>query len=621
MNDFEEQDYNKGFELSLWKKMIGFMMRHKKAVAMVIGSNVVIAVLDQLIPLLTKFALDNFLSEKHDFSAMPWFIAAYVGIIIGSFYCVYLFIAKSGFLEVNVVRDIREQGFKRLQELSFSYYDTTHVGWIMARMTGDAQKIGDVLSWGILDLLFSLFIIVFAAVAMFIVNAKLALIVLAVTPVMALISYFFEVKILKRYRESRKLNSKITSAYNEGINGAKTTKTLVREERNFGEFKALSLDMKRATLKASMLSSLHFPVIMFLSSVGLGAVVWVGGIQVMDEVISIGTFSAFIAYAFNMMDPIMNIAAVISELQSAQASAERTMTLLETEPEIKDSPEIIEVYGDAINPKPENWPEIKGEIEFKDVCFNYKTGEKVLENFNLKVKAGEKIALVGETGSGKSTIVNLVCRFYEPVSGKVLIDGVDYRERSQIWLQSNLGYVLQTPHLFSGTIMENIRYSYLSATDEEVIEAARLANAYDFIMKFDKGFCTDVGEGGNRLSAGEKQLVSFARAILGKSKIFVLDEATSSIDTETEAEIQKAIEKVLAGKTSFIVAHRLSTIRSCDRILVIENGNIIEDGTHKQLLRQKGHYYNLYTNQFKEEAETRILGIHTERQGEMTAAV
>ncbi len=283
------------------------------------------------------------------------------------------------------------------------------------------------------------------------------------------------------------------------------------------------------------------------------------------------------------------------------------MTLLETEPEIIDSPEVIEQFGDNFHPKRENWPEMRGEVEFEDVTFRYKGGEEVLSHFNLRVKAGETIALVGETGAGKSTIVNLVCRFYEPTEGHIRIDGVDYRERSQLWLQSHLGYVLQQPHLFSGTVRENIRYGRLDATDAEVEAAARMVDAEEFILRLEKGYDTDIGEGGNRLSTGQKQLISFARALIVDPVIFVLDEATSSVDTQTEQKIQAAIQKTLAGRTTFIIAHRLSTIRTADRILVIQDGKITEEGTHRELLRLNGYYYDLYVNQFRDEMAREVL--------------
>jgi len=365
--------------------------------------------------------------------------------------------------------------------------------------------------------------------------------------------------------------------------------------------------MRQASIRVATISAIYFPLVMSIGSIAVALVLGIGGLEVMGGVVSLGVLTVFVSYASQMFEPINQIARIISEMQSAQASAERTMSLIETELEIQDSPELIEKYGDFMNPKPENWPDIKGDIEFRNVTFKYKTGEQVLEDFSLTIGAGEKIALVGETGSGKSTIVNLICRFYEPTDGEILIDGVDYKERTQIWLQSNLGYVLQTPHLFSGTIKDNIRYGKLDATDEEVEEVARIVGAHSFITRFQKGFDADVGEGGSKLSSGEKQLISFARAIIGNPKLFVLDEATSSIDTETEQMIQSAIDKVLAGRTSFIVAHRLSTIRSCDRILVIDKGKVIESGSHRELLRKRGHYYQLYTNQFRDEAAGKLL--------------
>jgi len=290
---------------------------------------------------------------------------------------------------------------------------------------------------------------------------------------------------------------------------------------------------------------------------------------------------------------------------SAQAACERVMGLLNEKEEIVD---------DQVEEK-EDYGRIRGDVTFENVSFYYKEGEYILKNFNLKVKAGETIALVGETGSGKSTIVNLACRFYEPSAGRILIDGIDYQKKPQKWLHSNIGYVLQAPHLFSGTIKENIRYGKLDATDEEIIEAAKVVRAHDFIMRLEQGYDTEVGEGGGMLSTGEKQLVSFARAIIGKPSLFFLDEATSSIDTESEAKIQKAIEEVLHHRTSFIVAHRLSTIRSADRILVIDKGEILEQGTHDELLRKKGHYYELYTNQFIDEVGMDVLKGNTKQVG------
>ncbi|MBQ2750924.1 MAG: ABC transporter ATP-binding protein, partial [Clostridia bacterium] len=356
-------------------------------------------------------------------------------------------------------------------------------------------------------------------------------------------------------------------------------------------------------------SAIYWPIIMTIGSIGTGLILWQGGANVLAGVITLGEFSFFMTLGGYFFEPINNLARIFAEVQSAQAAVERVITLMDTPSDIQDTPEVVEKFGDEFVGKTENWPALRGDVEFKNVTFKYKDGQTVLRNFSLKIKQGERIALVGETGSGKSTIVNLICRFYEPTEGTIEIDGVDYRERSQLWLHSNLGYVLQSPQLFSGTIRENIRYGRLDATDEEVEEVAKMVDAASFINRLEKGYETEVGEGGGRLSTGEKQLISFARAILANPAIFVLDEATSSIDTETEAMIQRAIERVLDGRTSFIIAHRLSTIRSCDRILVIDKGEVVEAGSHRQLMALGGRYYNLYTTQFKNEREAESLSL------------
>ncbi|MDR1663379.1 MAG: ABC transporter ATP-binding protein/permease [Clostridiales bacterium] len=607
MNEFDEQEYTKGLDIGLWKRIYVLVKSQRKRIVAVGAVLVMVALCDMIFPLLNLHAIDTFIGAG-DLSGLVSFIFLYLGVAVWQALNVYLFVGNCGKLESHVVYHIRKTGFAKLQELSFSYYDTTPVGWIMARMTSDAQRIGDVVAWSAIDLVWGICVIVFVSVCMFIINVKLALITLCVFPILAVVSYFFQKVILKNYREVRKLNSKITGAYNEGINGARTTKTLTRESRNFDEFENLSRGMKTSSIRAAVFSAIYLPIVMGLGSVGVALVLWRGGMDVQGGLLTFGTYSLFITYGMQIYDPVYQLARVLSEFTSAQASAERTLSLIETSAEIIDPPEILEKFGDNLNPKRENWPSITGDILFEDVSFSYKTGEKVLKNFNLKIEAGQKIALVGETGAGKSTIVNLICRFYEPTSGRVLIDGTDYRERSQLWLQSNLGYVLQTPHLFSGTVADNIRYAKQDATAEEVEAAAKTVDAHKFIVKLEKGYDTEVGEGGSRLSSGQKQLISFARAIIGDPRIFVLDEATSSVDTETESMISQAVDKVLRGRTSFIVAHRLSTIRSCDRILVIKDGEVAESGNHRELLKRRGIYYNLYTNQFMAEQEQKILG-------------
>jgi ATP-binding cassette subfamily B protein len=477
-------------------------------------------------------------------------------------------------------------------------------------MTSDSQRLGETISWGLVDMVWGGTMMLAIACVMLVLNARLALIALSVVPILVVASMYFQKRILESHRDVRKTNSKISGAYNEGIMGAKTTKTLVREEANLREFSSLTARMRSSSVRTAVFSSLYLPIVLSLGSIGTGLVLWRGGESVAVGAMSYGTHVAFLAYTVQFFEPVRELARVLAELQSAQASAERVLSMIETEPEVKDTDAVVDRFGDSFVPKREAWPQAAGAIEFRDVGFRYKEGERVLDHFNLSVAPGEVVALVGETGSGKSTIVNLACRFYEPTEGAILIDGVDYRERSLLWHYSHLGYVLQAPHLFSGSVAENIRYGRLEATDEEVREAARLVNAEQFIERMEKGYDSEVGEGGSLLSTGEKQLISFARAILANPVFFVFDEATSSVDTETERLIQDAIQTVLRNRTSFIIAHRLSTIRAADRILVIERGAIRESGSHHELLTQRGKYYELYTSQFMEEEEAHILGEH-----------
>ncbi|MDD4297754.1 MAG: ABC transporter ATP-binding protein, partial [Ruminiclostridium sp.] len=475
------------------------------------------------------------------------------------------------------------------------YYDTTPVGWMMSRLTSDIWRLGNTLSWGLVDFSWGIFMMVVASAVMLILEWKLALLSFMVAPLLFVISIYFQKRILQSHRDIRKNNSLITGAFNEGIQGVKTTKTLVREAGNLNDFQVLTSEMNKKSVAAASFTSIYMPIVIFLGSIGAALVLWKGGNCVMIGDISYGTLTIFISFAIQFFYPIRDMARIFADLQSSQASAERVMSLLETKPDIADNGEVLEKYGEDNR---DSWPVMAGNVEFENVSFAYKSGEKVLENFNLSVKAGEKIALVGDTGSGKSTIVNLACRFYEPTGGRILIDENDYVKMPMLWLHKNLGYVLQTPHLFSGTIKENIVYGKLDATEEDIIRASKLVNLHEIVMKMEKGYDTSVGEGGSLLSTGEKQLVSFARAIISDPAIFVLDEATSSVDTETEHLIQDAIANILKKRTSFIIAHRLSTIRSADRILVIRDGKIIEEGSHNELLAKKGHYAKLYTSQY-----------------------
>ncbi len=607
---FEEQEFNTdSLDTGLWKKIFKLLWVHKKKLYVLYMFMIFVATVDVVFPYLNKIAIDTFITGGGDLSKLPLFAAVYFFCIIAQGVNVYFFIRQAGLIEMDFAYDVRNRAFKKLQELSFSYYDKTPLGWIMARVTSDIGRLAEILSWSLMDLVWGSTVMFGITIVMFTVNWKMALLVLMVMPILAYISVYFQTRILKSYREVRKVNSKITGAFSEGITGAKTTKTLVLEDLNYGEFKALTTTMRAQSVRAAILSSIFMPIVISLGAFATAAILWYGGNQVLLGTLQFGTLMLFTQYATQFFEPLRQIARLLAEFQMAQASAERVLQLLNSEAQIVDSPEVIAKYGTVLDPKREAYEKIHGDVTFEHVSFSYNPEEPVLIDFSLEVKSGQTIALVGETGSGKSTIVNLLCRFYEPVEGKILIDGVDMKERSIGWLHSNLGYVLQSPHLFSGSVRENIRYGKLDATEEEIIDAAKLVNAHDFIMQLDEGYDTDVGEGGGRLSTGQKQLISFARAVLAQPAIFVLDEATSSIDTETEQIIQHAIETLLVDRTSFVIAHRLSTIVTADRILVIKKGRVVEDGTHAELMKKKGYYFRLYTNQFNEELQDKLLRI------------
>lgn len=600
---FQEKDFsNEGLNLSMWKKELALFKPYIKYIIGLFILNTIIALSDVVLPIMNKNALDNFTSNVESSEIIKFGIVYFIIILITTL-CHYIYFKIAAKTEMGFGYDLRDKLFRKLQELSFSYYDVTPTGWLMSRMTSDIFRLAEIFTWSFTELFWGVPLMIFSTIAMFYYNVKLTWLVLIIVPLLAVITFYFQTRIMKNYREVRKSNSIITNGFNEGINGAKTTKTLVLEESNYNEFKNDTKNFYDVSMKANRLSSIFRPLVTFISSISMALVLWVGGQLVFDNMLSFGVLYMFVTYSQQFFEPLRTIAFIFQDFQMAQASGERIIYLLESEPSIVDTPEVIEKYGTIFKPKIENYEEIKGDVEFKNVDFKYENGQEVLKNFNLKVEAGKTIAIVGETGAGKSTIVNLLCRFYEPTSGELLIDGVDYRKRSLGWLHSKLGYVLQAPHLFEGTIKENIKYGNLNATDKEIVEAAKLVNADEFIRNLKDGYDTKVGEGGNRLSTGQKQLISFARAVLAKPSIFVLDEATASIDTETERIIQYGIENIMKGKTSFVIAHRLSTIVNADRILVIDKGKIIEDGNHEELMNAKGIYYKLFTNQFKENLE------------------
>lgn len=604
---YEEQEYTKSFDIRTWKGILPYLKPYRRTLVMVVTLNMFCAAVDIMLPLFQRYAIDNFI-EKNTVLGLPWFALVYAGIIVLQTASVVLFTRGSMRVEMNIGKDLKRSCFVHLQTLSFSYYNVTPVGYILSRVMSDTNRIAGMVAWNFFDILWAFTYVMGVFGAMLVLNPGLALPVILVVPFIALLTVYFQNRILHWNRRVRKVNSRITGAYNEGIMGAKTSKTLVIEEQNHEEFKKITQDMRVSSVKAQRLSAIYIPLVMLMSSLATAIVLERGGNMVLKTTLQLGTLSAFATYALGVFEPIQQIARNIADLISVQANIERVTGLLDQKQQIMDSPEVIARYGDAFFPKKENWEPIRGDIEFRDVSFHYPDGkEEVLSHFNLKIPAGTTVAIVGETGAGKSTLVNLACRFFEPTSGRILIDGRDYRERSQLWLHSSLGYVLQNPHLFSGTVMENIRYGRLDATDAQVEAAAKAVSADIVVKKLENGYQSNVGEGGDRLSTGEKQLISFARAVLADPKIFVLDEATSSIDTQTEQLIQQATNLLLKNRTSFLIAHRLSTIRQADLILVVKDGRIVEQGAHMELLRKKGYYHDLYSKQFEDEAAAQFM--------------
>lgn len=583
-------------------KLLPYLKPYRPIVFSMVFLGLAGGLVDIILPLFQRYALNRFIA-KGALDTLGSFILAYLLVLAFQVVANTISAYQACQIEMYVGRDMKRASFDHLQTLAFSYYNQNSVGYIHARVMSDTNRIGSLVSWGLMDGIWNLSYILGAVAVMLTIHLKLALWVLAIVPLTALAAAFFQKKLVVLNRRIREINSRITGGFNEGITGAKTTKTLVIEEKMEQDFGETTSEMKRTSVHTMHYRALFSSMISFSSSLALAVVLWRGGIITLQGVIEIGTLSVFMSYALGMMEPVQWIVRAISDLITVQVNVERFTRLMETESDVRDTPEVVARYGDSFHPLKENWEPLYGDITFEDVSFKYPDGDEyVLEHFNLHVPQGTNVAIVGETGAGKSTLVNLVCRFFEPTAGRILIDGKDARERSQLWLHSNIGYVLQTPHLFSGTVLENLRYGNPDATIEQIEAAVKSVSADSVIARMDKGYDSDVGEGGDLLSTGEKQLLSFARAILANPRIFVLDEATSSIDTVTEKLIQDAIEHLMKGRTSFVIAHRLSTIRQADVILVVHDGKIIEQGTHLELLAKKGAYYNLYTRQFQEEA-------------------
>ena len=591
--ELEEEEYTSQLTFPIVKRIAALLKPYWKWVVGFFIAIALVSWIDAYFTYINKQFVDQGITLK-DPARLMQLATIYGALILTQAVFVFAFIYLAGVLGERIQYDLRKSLFNHLQNLSLAFYAQNAVGRLMARVTSDTGRVADLVTWGIVDTTWAVMNILTSAIFMALINWKLALIVVAALPIMIVIATEFRKRILIEFRKSRRMNSKITGAFNENIQGVRVVKALNREDQNTREFQELTTAMYNASYRAAWLSALFLPTVQIISAIILGLIVGYSGMQIHKGLITIGGINAFVSYLSFMMWPIQDLARVYAEMQHSIASAERIFKLLDTNPDIRNRPEAIPAST------------LLGDIEFDHVDFYYDERTPVLQDFTLHIKAGETIALVGPTGGGKTTIVNLLCRFYEPTRGVIRINGRDYTEYTLESIHSKIGVVLQTPHLFSGSVRENIRYGRLDASDAEIEAAAKIAGAHDFIITLEKGYDQNVGEGGNLLSVGQKQLISLARAVLANPELFVMDEATSSVDTLTEVLIQKGMEALLKGRTSFIVAHRLSTIRRADRILFIENGKLVEEGTHAALLRQRGHYYRLYTQQFRREMEEQL---------------
>ena len=579
--------------------LFNLVKKFKKEAALLAISNVLNAVLLALWPLFTKYIIDNYI-YRNDVEGFTKLIA-YMLFFIVAMAGIGLFLTfMAGIFEKKIILYLRSETFLKAQKLSAKYMDSHQVGWMVSRLVHDTMSIKEAVAWDLFDMADGISRLIAILITMLMLNARLTLYVLASVPFIAIFTYIFQNKMMKAQKDIKAASSDLTSKLNEDIQGQKTIKTLLREKENLEEFKEISARYERRSKHSVTLQSLYIPSLTFLGSIATAFILKDGGVAAMAGTLTIGTLFAMVQYSSEIYEPIRQVASVLKELISMQASIDRVNSILEADIDVYDTKEIEAIYGDALEPPTKELPPMKGEIEFKDVYFAYKDEDYILKDFSLKIAAGERIALVGETGGGKSTIINIASRFYEPTKGHVYIDGIDYKEMPLKWVQMNLGYVLQTPYLFSGSIRDNILYGRDDATEDDMLRAAEVVGLDELVKSFKDGYDTEVGEGGGKLSQGEKQLVSFARALIKDPAILILDEATSSVDTYQEKRIQDAIEKLLEGRTSITVAHRLSTIVTSDRILYIHQGRIAEMGTHRELIEKKGLYYNLYRNQFIE---------------------
>lgn len=570
-------------DINVFKDLIKFYKIEYKKLYMLMFVVVISGILQAVVPLSIKLLTDDFITKQN----LKGFIIAGIGffsLVIISTLAIYSFYVFGGKLEYQVSKEIRKSVFERIEKFSLTNIKKYETGELISRLTSDVQKLSEVFSWGVIDACHSIIVLLISISIMLYLSYTLTLMLFLILPAIYIVTVIFQKNILKFQRKVRDYNSKIIRSYTESLSYIKTIKALGIEDKKKKEFKAYNEKYRKYNLLSILISAIFVPTVMFVASIGVGFAFNFSSISVMRNVMTYGAFLSFLTYSFQIFEPFKMLAQIFTDLKSAQASAERVFQILYEEDEILEEEE-----SDL---------DFEGNIKFENVSFHYFDDDKlILKDFNFEIKNGESVAFIGSTGSGKSTIVNLICKFYNPTSGGIYLDGINYRNIDKTCLYNNLGYLLQQPQLFSISIKENIKFGNENATDEEILKVCNLLGIDEFISKLPNGIDTVIGETGYNISGGQKQLISFARALIKNPKLLVLDEATSSIDTETEKIIQNKMKDILKGKTSIIVAHRLSTIKHCDKIVLIENGNILEQGTHLELLDKKGIYYKMYISE------------------------
>ena len=569
--------------INVFRDLIKFYKIEYKKLYMLMFVVVISGLLQAVVPLSIKLLTDDFITKQNLRGFIIAGLSFFLLVVISTF-AIYSFYVFGGKLEYQVSKDIRKSVFEKIEKFSITNIKKYEMGELISRLTSDVQKLSEVFSWGVMDACHSIIVLLFSIAIMLYLSFTLTIMLFLILPIIYIVTLLFQKNILKFQRKVRDYNSKIIRSYTESLSYIKTIKALGIEEKKKNEFVSFNEKYRKYNLKSILISAIFVPTVMFIASIGVGFAFNFSSISVMKNIMTYGAFLSFLTYSFQIFEPFKMLAQIFTDLKSAQASAERVFQILYEDDEIIEQKETDLNFG--------------GNIRFENVSFHYFDDDKlVLKDFNFEIKNGQSVAFIGSTGSGKSTIVNLICKFYDPTSGDIFLDGINYKNIDKTCLYNNLGYVLQQPQLFSISIKENIKFGNENATDEEIMEICNLLGIDEFISKLPDGIDTVIGESGYNISSGQKQLISFARALIKNPKLLILDEATSSIDTETEKFIQNKMKDILSGKTSIIVAHRLSTIKHCDKIVLIEKGNILEQGTHTELLDKKGIYYKMYISE------------------------